>query len=335
MNGIHARSKVLALVTLMCAAALLCAAAPVGAQVRFDTYSAYHHIRVVDQGDVRALMFDDAPQTLMSLQDPYAGGFEYADFFHVPLIIDPTIRRVLFIGLGGGTGPKSFYRHYPEMQIEVAEIDPQVLEVARTYFALPDDPRLKVHVSDGRVFLRRASGQYGAILMDAYGTGPQGPYLPYHMATQEYFRMVWDKLNNGGSLFFNAVGAYGGMQDEVIRHLQVTLESVFQVVYVFQAQTSVNTLFVAVKIDPAKLRPDGTRDGNGWPNDPWLAHPLSVQQFQALARQMGPQFQGAVPNMAARLTQFSRAQSAPRRGEVLTDNYAPVDVAPGRTPTPR
>ncbi len=299
-------------------------------QTRFETYSAYHHILVRDDGGTRSLLFDDAVQSLMSLDDPFGGGFEYTQYFHVPILFNPTMKRALFIGLGGGSGPKSFFRTYPEMQIEVVEIDPQVESVARQYFALPEDARLRVSIADGRAYLNRASGGYGAILMDAYATGPSGPYLPYHMATQEFFQLVWSKLENGGCLFFNAIGRYGGMQDNIIRHLQVTLESVFQASYVFEAKQSVNTLFVAQKIDVARLQPDGTRDGKGWPEGPWMAHPLSGAQLQGLAANMGEEFLAASPGIQERLTQFSRAHSARRRGEVLTDNYAPVDVNPGR-----
>ena len=55
-----------------------------------------------------------------------------------------------------------------------------------------------MRIADGRVYLRRASGPYGAIIVDAYGTGPYGAYLPYHLATQEFFNLAWGKLENGG-----------------------------------------------------------------------------------------------------------------------------------------
>lgn len=313
--------------TAVAALLLLSLPNPASAQVLFETYSAYHHILVRDVNSTRILLFDDARQSLMSRTDPYAGGFEYADFFHMPVLFDPTIRRVLFIGLGGATGPKSYFKHYPNMQIEVVELDPQVLRAAKTYFALPQNPRLKVHISDGRAFLRRARGTYGAIMMDAYATGQDNQmYLPYHMATQEFLRIVWDKLDNGGCLFYNAVGIVGGRLDYVIRHLQVTLESVFQAVYVFQARSSENTIFIAVKIDPTKLDENGNRDGKPWPQGPWFNHLLNTRQLQSLVSQMPAAFRTAVPNMSTRVAQFSRAQGAKRTGTILTDNYAPVDL---------
>ena len=297
------------------------------AQVLYEVYSAYHHIRVADEDNTRILYFDRDQQSLMSLQDPNAGGFEYADFFHVPVLFDPSMKRVLFIGLGGGTGPKSFVNNYPEMKVDVLEIDPEVVEVAKEFFQLPSSVRLRVQVGDGRVLLQRAAGKYGAIMMDAYGTGPYGSYLPYHLATAEFFRIAWNKLDNGGCLVYNAVGVHEGLDADVIRDLLPTLESVFQQVYVFQARTSLNTVFVAQKIDVDALQ-DGFRGGKPWPEGAWLAHPLSPAGFSELVLQMPATFREKLPGFEARVTQFSPAYGARRMGTVLTDDFAPVDLLP-------
>ena len=297
------------------------------AQVLYEVYSAYHHIQVADEGGTRILYFDQDQQSLMSLEDPNAGGFEYADFFHVPLLFDPNMKRALFIGLGGGTGPKAFLNNYPEMKVDAIEIDPEVVEVARVYFQLPRSERLRVQVGDGRVLLQRASGKYGAIMMDAYGTGPYGSYLPYHLATSEFFGIAWNKLDNGGCLVYNAVGVHEGLNANVIRDLLPTLESVFQQVYVFQARTSLNTVFVAQKIDVDALQ-DGLRDGKPWPEGAWLTHPLSPAGFSELVLQMPDTFREKVPGFEARVTQFSRAYGARRTGSILTDDFAPVDLLP-------
>lgn len=302
--------------------------ASAGADVIFENYSAYHHILVEDSGDERALRFDSDMQSTMSLTDPYAGGFEYTDFFHVPLVFDPTVRHVLFIGLGGGTGPKGFLRYYPTVQVEVAEIDPMVEQVARQFFAVPDDPRLRIAIADGRGYLQRSRGPFGAIILDAYGSGPHGAYIPYHLATVEFFRIAWARIENGGCLVYNVMGTYGGLNDDVVRNMMTTLSSIFQAVYAFRARTSENTVFVAVKISPEELQPDGTENGLAWPNGPWLQHPLNDSQLRELAATFKSSFTVTFPNLETRLTQFSPVQTRPAAGMVLTDNYAPVDIAP-------
>ncbi|MCC6486422.1 MAG: fused MFS/spermidine synthase, partial [Candidatus Hydrogenedentes bacterium] len=297
------------------------------AQIIFEKYSAYHHILVKDDGNKRVLLFDDSPQTTMDLRDPYEGGFEYTDFFHVPMALDPTIKSALFVGLGGGTGPKKFLRNYPEMQIDVAEIDPEVVKAAKRFFDVPEDTRLRIVTTDGRTFLQRARKTYGTIIMDAYGSGPNGAYLPYHLATLEFFRVAYEHIENGGSLVYNVMGTFGGDNDDIVRGMVATLEQVFQFVYVFEAESSYNTVFVAQKIVETALAENRTRDGVPWPGGPWFAHPADFSQLTAALAQQGRYLPPSYPN---RLTQVSEAQAAPRNGTVYTDNNAPVDLAPGR-----
>ena len=104
----------------------------------------------------------------------------------------------------------------------------------------------------------------------------------------------------------------------------------FQAVYAFGARTSGNTVFVAQKIDPSGLREDGTRDGRGWPEDPWLRHPLSADELGALARTLMDGGFLRRPQFDRRVTQFSGIQGVAVVGPIYTDNYAPVDIATGR-----
>lgn len=305
------------------------------AQIIFDNYSAYHHILVEDVNGRRNLRFDDAWQSTMSLRDIFRGGFEYTDFFHVPLVLDPSMSRVLFIGLGGGTGPKAYWRDYPWVQVEVAEIDPQVERVAREFFALPNDPRLQVTIQDGRVYLERSRQFYGAILMDAYASGPYGAYLPCHLVTEEFFAIAKRHLVNGGCLVYNVIGVYGGDHDDQVRGIYSTLSRSFDVVYAFDAWSSGNTVFVAQHIDPASRDVGGTKELRNWPNGPWMRHPLDSAAWADLARRVVELGAIKFEGLTARVTQFSKIYGTPVEGPFYTDNYAPVDIAPGRRRTGR
>ena len=306
-------------------AILLGMPATADAQIIFEEYSAYHHILVEDSGDTRILWFDNDQETLMSISNPWAGGFDYTDFFHVPMLFDPTIKRVLFMGLGGGTGPKSFLATYPEVRIEVVEIDPMVVKVARKYFHVPNDRRLRIATADARAYIRRARGTYGAIMLDAYASGPRGGYIPYHLATQEFFQIVYDRLVNGGCLVYNVITTpnFGS----AVIDIRATLFTVFPVVYAFRAGSSQNTVLVAMKVDPTMVQENGTRDGFGWPDDPWLAQPLSVPDMQALAAELARLDRPLLPGLDARLSQTARVRG---RGTVLRDNFAPTDTGSGR-----
>ena len=307
------------------------AALPAFAQsVVFRQYTAHQHVLVVDRGDTRALLFDNDVQSTMSLRNPYAGGLEYTDYFHVPMILKPATTRVCFIGLGGGTGPKAFLRDYPRVTVDVVEIDPVVERVARQYFHLPRHQRLNVSIQDGRAFLNRSRRSYGAVIMDAYAGGPYGAYLPAHLATREFFQTVHRRLETGGSFVFNAIGVHGGMNHNVVESILATLRSVFPVVYAYQASSSLNTVFVAVKLDGAEAGEDGESAFEPWPQGPFLEHPASPETFAEMARMAIEHDFLHARNLPRRFRQVSRAQNAPTNAPVLTDNFSPVDLSRGR-----
>src|SRR5678816_621315 len=106
----------------------------------------------------------------MSLADPLQGHFEYTEYFHMPWLWNDQIQRVLMIGLGGGSTQRSFLHYHPGVQIDTAELDPVVVQVAHDYFKLPQSENLKIHEIDGRVFLRRSTNQYDLIVLDAYAS---------------------------------------------------------------------------------------------------------------------------------------------------------------------
>ncbi len=87
----------------------------------------FHQIVVQDRGSVRSLSFGDVVQSTMQIDSPSQGGLEYVDFFHMPMILRDRIHRVLFIGLGGGSGPAQFLEDYPDLAIDVVEIDREIV----------------------------------------------------------------------------------------------------------------------------------------------------------------------------------------------------------------
>lgn len=296
---------------------------PANAQILYDNYSAYHHILVEDVGRERHLRFDNAVQSTMALDNIYSGGFEYTDFFHIPKVLYPQINSALFIGLGGGTGPKTFLAAYPTMTLQAVEIDPAVVQVAAKFFGLPQDPRLTVIVDDGRTYVQRGKSIYGTIVVDAYASGPYGPYLPYHLATQEFLKAAWKRLINGGSLVYNVVGKHNNVYQEGVYSMHATLASVFQAVYVFEARSTINTVFVAQKIEGA-----ATAETAAWPNGPVL----KVLNPQELAQSTQTLVDGGLlifPNLAARAKQLGPMNGKVPPVPAFTDDRTSADIAPG------
>ena len=162
-------------------------------------------------------------------------------------------------------------------------------------------------------------------MLDAYASGPRGGYIPYHLATQEFFQIVYDRLVNGGCLVYNVITTpdFGS----ALTDIRATLFTVFPVVYAFRAGSSQNTVLVAMKIDPTMVQENGTRDGLGWPDDPWLAQPLSVSDMQALAADLVRLDRPLLPGLGTFVSQTVRVRG---RGTILRDNFAPTDTGSGR-----
>ncbi len=202
---------------------------PEGAGVMYARDTIYHRITVSDEGSVRYLKLDRYWQSARDRSAPLRTVFPYTDYLHVPVVLHPETHRVLFVGMGGGTAPSRFYHDYPATRIDVVEIDPGVVEAARRFFALPDSPRLAVHVQDGRQWIRRTRDRYDLIVLDAYLIDT----IPFHLATREFYSEAAAHLAPGGVVASNVIGALRGPQSRLFRAIYKTFGAVFPQVYVF------------------------------------------------------------------------------------------------------
>ena len=220
--------------------------APVGTTV-FETTSAHHHIRVYDQNGLRTLSFDGSMETRMSLSDPLQGHFEYTEHFHMPWLWNGLITNILVMGLGGGSTQRSYARYCPEVTVETVEIDPTVRQVATNFFHFKEGPRQVVHISDGRVFLRRTDKKYGVILMDAYVQNRYGGAVPYHLATKEFFTLAAEHLTTNGVMCYNVIGTLQSSRVDLVGGIYKTLKAVFPHVYSFPSKQSHNVVLLATR----------------------------------------------------------------------------------------
>ncbi|MEO7995680.1 MAG: fused MFS/spermidine synthase, partial [bacterium] len=179
---------------------------PSGAKVIHERTTNYHHIQVYDLNGVRTLSFDGSEESIMDLKNPTDSGFEYISFFHAPFAINGAIRRVLIVGLGGASAAKQFQHYYPDVTLDIVELDPAVVEVAKEYFAFTPGPKTHIYVMDGRQFLKGTTAKYDLILMDAYASNPYGSFIPWHLATSEFFALAKSRMNPGGLLAYNVIG---------------------------------------------------------------------------------------------------------------------------------
>lgn len=287
-------------------AALLVAlwAADGPAAVVYEITSPYHHIQVVDDQGLRTLCFDRATESRMSLRDPFQGHFEYTEYFHMPWLWNQQITNVLMIGLGGGSAQRAYAHDYPKIAIETVEIDPAVVDVAKKYFGFRESPTQRVYTEDGRVYLRRSRSVYDVMLLDAYVNNRYGSFIPYHLATREFFELANQRLAPNGVLAYNVIGTLDDWQADILGSMYKTMKSVFPQVYLFPAQGSLNVVMIGVK----------------------SRQKLDRAAIQRQAERLVQNGRIKLPNF---LTRFERFREEPPtnfdRCQILTDDFAPTD----------
>jgi spermidine synthase len=212
-----------------------------GEAVIHETESEYQYVRVLeDRADGERTLELNEGQAVHSVYRPdsvLTGGVwdGYAVLPFARLQRPP--RRVAMLGNAAGTVSRAYERFFPATAIDGVEIDPRVSDAGRRYFDM-DNPRLRIHDEDARPFLRRARGGYDLIGIDAY----RQPYIPFYLATREFFALARSRLAPGGAVMLN-VGHPPG-QDGLERVLSATMGSVFAHVRRYPIAPE-NTLLIA------------------------------------------------------------------------------------------
>jgi len=184
--------------------ALVALAASGAGKVLHRARSDYNEIIVTeDETGRRVLQFEAGgdEQSVMQTDDPDGLALAYTRATMAALALVERPRRVLMIGLGGGTMASFLHKRFPDMQIDCVEIDPAVVEAAKRFFGFKPDERLRVHVADGRRFVETAKERYDLIILDAYGADS----IPLHLATVEFMRAVRARLTPGGAVAANVI----------------------------------------------------------------------------------------------------------------------------------
>ena len=132
----------------------------------------------------------------------------------------PSVRAVI-TWRSRGTVARAYGELYPDIEITGIEIDPEVTAVGRRWLGLGDNPNLHVVADDGRPFLQLTDDRYDLIVVDAY----HQPYIPFYLATKEFFALVRDRLRPGGVVALNVAGVPG--DERLSRAIGTTLLAAF------------------------------------------------------------------------------------------------------------
>ena len=259
-------------------------------RVLFEEETTQQYARVIERDDGTRVLELNEGQAVHSLYRP--GSYLTGDYWDGHLVLSAAAsrrppRRIAILGNAGGTVARSFGHFFPGTAVDAVEIDPELTELGRRYLDLRN-PRMRVFAEDARPWLERSSGGYDAIMVDAY----RQPYIPFYLATREFFELARDRLASGGLVVVN-VGHPEGAR-ELERVLGRTMAAAFPRVLRYPIEDT-NTLLVAGEgsFSGARLRAN----------------------LRSLPRPLWPQARRAAAALEPRLS----------GGEVYTDDHAPVE----------
>jgi spermidine synthase len=256
----------------------------------------YNDVFITKRGNQLVMSFQikgwDYTESVSNLLDPDDLPLRYAQVMTIATIYPQAPRKILMLGLGGGSISTYLGRFMPDAAITTVEIDPGVITAAKTYFGLRESERVRYRAVDGRVFLNRDSERYDLILLDAY----RGGYVPFHLLTREFYGLVKQRLAPGGAAAFNV---HDGSK-----------------LYASTVKT-LGEVFAALDLYPT---------GRGEVIAVGSAAPLDAQTLEgraaALQKQNGFRFH--LPDILRR--RMNNPQSQAAGGDVITDDFAPADV---------
>ncbi len=231
----------------------------------FDSY--YGQIRVRDHdfrgyGTIRKVYLDTISQSSMNV-NTQGNEMGYIEYFEMPLMYNKDYKRALMIGLGGGITTKDLVNKY-NLDVDVVEIEPRMLDVAEEYFYWNDEA--DIYFDDARHFLNTAD-KYDIIFLDIGYVFPT-----WHLYTLEAFQQYSNHLNDNGALVINLFSAKEGEDGRVTQSLYKTLAQVFKGVLILRDPSANASETQSMAVLALKKEIDRERFSS-------LEHRLSMQEI--------------------------------------------------------
>jgi spermidine synthase len=155
---------------------------------------------VQETASVKSMMFSDIDiQSRMSVERPDELQFEYTRLMMGVLLFQPQPKRMLMVGLGGGSLAKFCYKHLPDAHITVVEINPHVIALRQSFHIPDDDARFQVLQMDAADFMAQTDQNFDVVLVD--GFDPQGQ--PEQLCSPQFYSDCRRVLHAGGVVVVN------------------------------------------------------------------------------------------------------------------------------------
>lgn len=155
--------------------------------------------------------------------------FDYTKFYHLAEHFNPGFKAALMLGGAGYSYPKTFLKKFPEKNLDVVEIDQGITEIAKKYFHLIPNKKLRIYHEDGRAFINKTKNIYDVIYGDAF----QSMSPPFQLTTEEAVQKYYNALSPNGVIIINIISAIEGDAGIFARAEVATFKKTFPHVLLF------------------------------------------------------------------------------------------------------
>jgi spermidine synthase len=193
----------------------------------------YERIIVAEEqidGRPAIVLHQDLSSSGAIFRDSSDAALPFLEFYKLASLVPGGPKRALVLGGGAFLVPKLLLEHYPDVIVDVVEIEPELHRVAHRSFGLPESDRLRVHITDGRRFLYDSEGNYDLIFGDTYHSLYS---VPAHFTSVEFFKLVQEKLSPHGLFFANMIGSLSRAQPSLTLSELRTFKEVFKDAHLF------------------------------------------------------------------------------------------------------
>jgi len=167
-------------------------------------------------------------------------GLPYARSAMIGLAFTEKLNRILVLGLGAGNIPMFLRKYYSDVLIDVVDIDPQIIVLAKQYFNFLEDDLLQAHIQDGRVFIENTQKPYDLVFLDAYTAAG----IPKHFVTKEFLLSLKKALKPSGAIVTNMWST--PKVNPLYKSMLRTYQEVFHEVYTLRVPAAGNKIVIAL-----------------------------------------------------------------------------------------
>jgi spermidine synthase len=239
---------------MLAAIVLLAACQPAAAQqvtpygkLEHDVKSDFSHIRIRRRDDFRSMMFvrdtqEEVVESMLDLAHPNRLVVPYTQFMFLSYAFRPEQERVLIVGLGGGSMVHFLKKFDPELKVDVVEIDPAVVDIARRFFGVTTGGNVKIITADAFKYLAGETPKYDVIYMDAFlkpSEETDSTGKPLNLNTVQFYRDLQTHLTKDGVVVFN-LNNHRGLREDL-----ATMREAFPNVYPFVLPENTGLVVVA------------------------------------------------------------------------------------------